>query len=392
MEINHEEFHKVLDINRRKRKSVMILGATGIGKSYSVESYAKYLAASEGRKYMDWNSLTMDDKRALVNDAELRKGSMIFADVRVSLMDPGDFRLPHVNGQAYTEWRPGILFHVLSLEGTCAFLFMDELTHANPSMQAAAFQVVHNHAVGDVAFAPGVFIIGAGNRVEDRAGAFEMLLPLRGRFSNYTLRSPTVDEWCAWAMVKEVDARIISFMRFAPSKLADKVADAIKTKGQGFACCRTWTDASDLIKDIKIEFDESPAAKTEKLNTLHLITAGRVGEGHSKAFTSFVKLGINVDLDSILKHPEQAARLDLDAKWTIVGGMAEIYRGSPKKLDSILGVLGFIEDDLAVASLRMIYSWEGKGSPRGRNEFTKKIMACKNSQEIQKHLKYFAEM
>lgn len=390
MEINHKEFEKVLDVNRKARKSVLVKGASGIGKSLAVESYYQDLAKAEGREYLEWNVLSVEEKRELVDNEDLRKASVVFADVRVSLMDPGDFRLPYINGKPYAEWRPGVLFHFLSLPGTMAALFMDELTHANPSMQAAAFQVVHNRAVGDVSFNDDVFIVAAGNRTEDRAGAFDMLLPLRGRFSNYTLRSPTVDEWVEWAAMNGVDGRIIAFLKFAPSHLADKVEDALKVKDQGFACCRTWTDAGDLIKGIKIDFDEGDDVKREKLDLLKMVVAGRVGEGHAMAFEKFVKTGVKVDLDTLLKYPEKAARLDLDGKWTVVGGLAEVYRSSPKKLNAVLGVLGHIDDDLAVASLSMIMNYDCGKNKSNKVGFVNKVMACENAPIFRKYSKYFS--
>jgi hypothetical protein len=212
---------------------------------------------------------------------------------------------------------------------------------------------------------------------------------LRTEIIVYTLRSPTTDEWCAWAVGARVDSRVVSFIRSAPSRLSDKVEDVLKAKDQGFACCRTWTDVSDLVREVQFVSGESMEAKNNKLRLMHLLAAGRVGEGHARAFADYARKGSGFNVEALLADPSRARGLDLDKKWAAASAMAEVYRSSPNRLDAILSVLHHLDDDFAVAALRMVYEGGGR---EGRHVFAEKVRLCRNSGGMEKFMRYLPEV
>ena len=59
-----------------------------------------------------------------------------------------------------------------------------------------------------------------GNRVEDRAGAKQLLTHLSNRMYEFEMET-SLDDWCEWAMQNEIPSKGIAFMRLRPQLLND---------------------------------------------------------------------------------------------------------------------------------------------------------------------------
>ncbi len=280
MEISHKVLPTVLSRCEKARRSAMLFGTFGIGKSRGVKDFCEKLAATRKLEFVEWNKLSHAQKLELLSNQDKRSKSYVFIDIRLTLVDLGEFRLPSLAGaHAWADWKLNSAFYYLGLEGANGCLFLDEITQASPPIQATAFQIVYDRALGDVTFSPDVFVCAAGNRSEDKSGAFDIGLALRRRFANFELSKPTFEAWFDWALENDIDSRVATYIKTHPAKLYEKIEDAMKSRYTGIATPATWEMASDLVKDIRILPTDSDHAVTEKLDVMNILVGGACGRG-----------------------------------------------------------------------------------------------------------------
>lgn len=242
--INVSEAQKNLNtlIKGEVRRSVMMWGAPGIGKSSIVEQVAK-------------------------------ENEMEVIDLRLSQLAPTDIRgLPYVDEDSVSR------FAVPSFLPTSGkgILFLDEVNLAPPAMMNVAMQLVLDRRVGDYTVPEGWFIVCAGNRTEDRAAVSQMPAPLANRFMHFTIEHD-LDSWKTYALAKGIREEIISFLNFRPNLLHN-----LDKNNPSWPSPRTWDFASDLMN---VGLPVSPA----------------IGDGAASEFSAFVKIYSKLpDVDKIL--------------------------------------------------------------------------------------------
>jgi hypothetical protein len=119
-------------------------------------------------------------------------------------------------------------------------LFFDDLTSGHEQTQNATYKVFGEHRVGNLELRDDVYLIGAGNRVGDRSGAFEMGLALGNRMRHYYAVAD-VDAWLVWALKAGVHPLITSYIRARTDVLDQFEAHLEGGSGEsGFATPRTW--------------------------------------------------------------------------------------------------------------------------------------------------------
>lgn len=360
MEVTHKQLEKAIHRSCQTKIPIFIWGTTGIGKSYTGNKVASERAKMLDRAFLDWNRISDVEKQALLADKVKRQKSYIFADNRLVDKDPTDLRgLPFPNGKDYVEWKPTLLFRVLSSDGASGMLFFDEMNLAPPSVQGTAYQIVFDKCVGELALNPDIDIIGAGNRAEDRANVFDMGVPLRARFGHITLAIPTFQEWVDWGLANNVDDRILSFIQFKPSHLMADINKLKDAKSQAVNCPRTWEFTSRKIEGIT------------DLDELEMYISECVGDGIAVEFKAFLKLREKIDLKKILDKPEQAKNLELDMKWSLISAVSEKYRADKKILDKALNLCNFMEPDFGASLLRML-------KRQDERHFSNNVVKCKN--------------
>jgi MoxR-like ATPase len=125
-------------------------------------------------------------KTQIVQQMADRMGAKLF-DLRLTTIEPQDLRgLPYYDhGTKRTVWyRP----EDLPDEGP-AVLFLDELTAASPYLQPTVYGLLQERRVGRHLLPDSVFIVAAGNAVEDGAVAYEMGTALSDRLIHMTVRA-----------------------------------------------------------------------------------------------------------------------------------------------------------------------------------------------------------
>ena len=181
--------------------------------------------------------------------------------VHVNNHDVVDFTgVPSVtDGQ--TRFNPTETFYKFR-EGTGAGLIvLEELPQSSTHHQTWAAGFLLERTTPSFKLDKDVRFLVTGNRVEDRAGAKQLLTHLSNRMYEFEMET-SLDDWCEWAMENGVDSRGIAFLRLRPQLLNDFDANRSVNPTQ-----RAWTQL----------FLEVP----QDLPTNHYMMActAKVGEG-----------------------------------------------------------------------------------------------------------------
>lgn len=227
-----------------------------------------------------------------------KKYNLFVIDLRLSQMDPTDLNgFPTYDKDTMrSHYAPPM---AIPLEGDPIpdgydgwLVFFDEINSAAPSMQAASYKVILDKKVGEHNVHKNVAMLAAGNLATDRAIVHTMSTALQSRMIHVVLEA-CENIWNSWANVKELDYRVIGFLRFR-SELLHKFDP--KHNDLTFACPRTWEFVSRLIKPWKT----IPSHKVALL-------AGTVGEGAAIEFKGFTDCFQELpERTEIIDHPATA--------------------------------------------------------------------------------------
>lgn len=264
-----------LEVLINARQPVMIHGSPGVGKSDVV----RQIAAKRG---------------------------IPMIDLRLSQLDPVDLRgVPSVvrnkdNSAGETSWNTPSF---LPKDGE-GILFLDEINSAAQATQAAAYQLVLDRKLGDYELPEGWAMVAAGNRAQDRAIVNQMSTALKNRFAhlNYEVNN---DDWCEWALKKNIPVEVLGFIRFRPMLLnefeqrGDSAAEKKRMQhlkdAQAFATPRSW------------EFLSRAVAQKPDPAIEHELYSGIVGEGCASEFVGYLKYYRDLpNLDALLMAPKTA--------------------------------------------------------------------------------------
>ena len=251
--------------------------------------------------------------------------------MRVSLLDPVDLRgVPSVK-EGVTVWNPPVFLPTEKDPKT--ILFLDELPHGSPSVQNALFQLVKDRQLGEYTLPESTVIIGAGNRMSDKAGANRMNTALAGRFINLEFE-PCVDDWIDWAKSSgKIIPEVIAYMRYRPENLF--VFDKNAKMGIN-ATPRTWEYASRIMA-------QSPSADIE-----HELLSGTIGQGVSAELIGFMRTVRGLpSLDKILNDPES---LDTESDPAILYAITSIIarKMDKKNINKFMKYLDTLPDEFAI--------------------------------------------
>jgi len=371
LEVNHKDLREIIRKSYETQNSLYIWGTTGIGKSWSTEAEGRKIAENEGREFVSWNRVSKKEKHEIEKNPE---NYFVFIDIRLSQMDPSDLKgLPALNGSDTVEWKIPYWLHICSLPGMKGFLFFDEINLAPPSIQASAYQLILDRALGEVTISDGIAVLAAGNRIEDRANVYDLPKPLQNRFCHITLKIPNYEEWTTWALENKIDDRIIAFLNAYPTKLMGKINT--KSNDMAFPTPRSWSKGcSNYIKGEK------------DLKIIERYASASVGMGTALEFASFLKFQKQIDWKAILKDPKKAGEIkELDMKYSLLALASEWYgeHHKPEDLDKIFKIANSIQPEFAILLMRFCIN-------KHKVSFMKHAPTLKSWTEIwDKYGKYF---
>ena len=226
------------------RRPVFLWGPPGIGKSELVAQ----IGADAGREVID---------------------------IRLALWEPTDIKgIPYYNAeQGKMVWAPPA--ELPTDPESTAIIFIDELNSAPPAVQAAAYQLILNRAVGQYKLPKGVDIVAAGNREGDRGVTSRMPAPLANRFLHLEMKVD-FDDWQDWATLNKVHPEVVGYVGYAKQDLYDFDP---KGASKAFATPRSWNFVSELLTD-----DDTD------LETLQTLISGAIGDGLAVKFMAHRKI------------------------------------------------------------------------------------------------------
>lgn len=292
-----------------RRRAMFIVGKSGIGKSECVYQASEFLS----QHVPNWQGVI---------------------DLRLSQMEPTDLRgvpVPDAETQQTIMYRPNTL-----PRSGAGILFLDEITSAPPSIQAAAYELVltpEHYGIPDT-----WMVIAAGNLQSDRGVTFQMAGPLLNRF-NKVEATTTVDDWMNHAITKGIRPEVLSYIKTRADHLH-------KFDGTGqidsFPSPRSWFAVSDAL-----ELDLPPADRVECIK-------GDVGHEVAVSFEAHMRVYESIpDMDAILAGKDVPVPEKLDVRYCVAMGLAS--RVDAKNFDNAWKFLAQMPKDLQTLTVKLAY-------------------------------------
>lgn len=300
--MNHAQAVESIKHCRELRLPLMLSGAPGIGKT------------SAGRQ--------------AANELDIE-----FRTICLSQKDPVDLRgIPHiVNGR--TKW---CIPSDLPMYGS-GILLLDEVNAAPMAIQVAIYELLLEGLLGDYVLPAGWYVMGAGNRVEDRAAAGRMSTALNNRLIHIEMVAD-VDDWLEWFWQTGLPEEVAFFIgfrrellfRFDPS-----------SREAAFPTPRSWEAAA------KLYARQLPTALEMPL------IAGAVGNGAAAEFLAFCRIYRELpSLDGILMDPERAiVPEEPSARAAVVSGLSK--KASPASIGSVMKYLARLPKEYEFLGMKL---------------------------------------
>ena len=212
----------------REFPSVMLWGAPGVGKSQGVKEIARIIEQETGK-------------------------NVAVTDVRLLLFNPVDLRgIPTANeDKTLAVWLKPKIFQMDDSDRTINVLFLDEISAAPPSVQAAAYQITLDRTIGEHRLPDNCIVIAAGNRVTDKSVSYNMPKALANRLCHFEIKE-NADSWHDWAVKTGIHAFVVGYLEYNPVALMrfDSSQDL------AFATPRSWEMVSNILTTSFGDFDE----------------------------------------------------------------------------------------------------------------------------------------
>lgn len=269
--------------------SVMLWGAPGVGKSQAVRQIAKRIGEETGKR---------------VN----------VTDVRLLLFNPIDLRgIPTANAdKTLAVWLKPKIFQMDEDEEVINILFLDEISAAPPSVQAAAYQITLDRVVGEHKLPDNCIVIAAGNRVTDKSVAYKMPKALANRLLHLEIE-PQFEAWREWAILAGIDERIVGFLSFRQNYLS--VFDA-GNDDLAYPTPRTWEMVSNVLRFIVSDVEDA-----------YPLIAGLVGGGAAVEFRTWCKVYTTLpSIEDIFDGKAVSVPKNTDALYALVASMTAYAR------------------------------------------------------------------
>ena len=324
---------------------VLLWGAPGTGKTSAVRAMAKT---------MGWPCET----------------------VIASIREPSDFAgLPVVAGSqvhmAPPEWARRLA------DAGQGILFLDEISTAPPSVQAALLRVVFERVVGDLALGDGIVMVAAANPPEQAADGWDLSAPLANRFCHLDWAvDPVVvaqgimsgwppaplprlpEDW--EARIPVARGLVSAFLTVRPGLACDVPTDPSRA-GRAWPSPRTWEMAARL-------WAAATAAEVSTEAETALVT-GAVGEG---AGVELLMWEMEMDLpdpEDLLADPNSFELPERgDQAYAVLSAVAAAVASNPtvERWQAGWRILGKASDrapDVAAVAARVLTRCQPAGVP-----------------------------
>lgn len=273
----------------RTLPSVMLWGAPGVGKSQAIRQLAREIGATTGKR-------------------------TVVTDVRLLLFNPIDLRgIPTANAdKTLAVWLKPQIFQMDDSGDVVNILFLDEISAAPQSVQAAAYQITLDRVVGEHKLPENCIVIAAGNRTTDKSVAFKMPKALANRLLHIEVEG-SFQSWKEWAIRSGINDKVLGFLSFRQEYLMQFDAPS---EDLAFATPRSWEMVSSLLNHVSGD-----------VNKMYSLIAGLVGTGIAVEFRSWAKVYRQLpDLQDIFDGKMPALPQNTDALYALTSAMTACAR------------------------------------------------------------------
>lgn len=305
--VNARMMQQLLIDSYKIKKPIFIFGKPGIGKTQTVRTFAKKIAASKGREFIYWPEADEEQQRLAIEhpDQFFMLNVIPAADVT-----PGDFI------GIYDVIAPGdrlkmkkhgwILFG--RQESADGIIFFDELNRSKEETKSSLLHAILEKMVGDNTLSENISIIAAGNPlgtkgVEDAMG--EAMINRMG-IVHFQL---SLAEWIEWAEEHGIHEDILEFMKIdsASEKYFYQKEDPGEDKP--FYTPRSISEFSDIYSHKLLEIHKrGPERALGGMNFfdwLKTTAAGKCGDMWAADFTYFVQYMSDVNYEEVTSGNKQ---------------------------------------------------------------------------------------
>ena len=284
--------------------SVMLWGPPGVGKSQLVRQVAEVLRRESGKQCR-------------------------VTDVRLLLFNPIDLRgIPTANKEkTLSVWLKPAIFQMDEGADVINILFLDEISAAPQSVQAAAYQLTLDRVVGEHRLPDNCIVIAAGNRVTDKSVAYKMPKALANRLCHLEITGNR-DSWMKWAVEKGIHAKVMGFLSFRSDYLM--CFDAAN-EDLAFATPRSWEMVSNILHmtggDVNAAFD---------------MIAGCVGLGIATELRTWCKIYSSLPrVEDIFAGRGGCVPKDTDAMYALIASMTAYAREHKDNVTAIANSISY---------------------------------------------------
>lgn len=298
--------------------SVMLWGPPGVGKSQAIRQIKSEIEYHTNKKVK-------------------------ITDVRLLLFNPIDLRgIPTANAdKTLAVWLKPQIFQMDDSDDVINILFLDEISAAPQSVQAAAYQITLDRVVGEHRLPDNCIVIAAGNRVTDKSVAFKMPKALANRLLHIEVET-NFQSWKKWAVASGINDKVVSFLSFRNDLLNDEESNS---EHLAFATPRSWEKVSDLLNYIN-----------DDVASMFDLISGLVGIGAATELRTWCKLYSKLpNIEDIFngksvfvpKQPDE-----LYALCSSIVSRARIYKDNTTKIENSLKYIDQLPPDFSVLVLK----------------------------------------
>ena len=277
-----------------KFPSVMLWGPPGVGKSQGVREVARLVEQKTKKK-------------------------VVITDVRLLLFNPVDLRgIPTANeDKTLAVWLKPKIFQMDDNNDTINILFLDEISAAPPSVQAAAYQITLDRTIGEHKLPENCIVIAAGNRVTDKSVAYNMPKALANRLCHFEIKGDA-RTWHDWAVQNGIHEYVLGYLEYNSVALMRADASGIQL---AFPTPRSWEMVSNILNTV-----------SDNIEAVYPMIIGCIGHNAASNFRAWTELYQNMpDIEAIFIGKEVEAPKAEELQIVLRNTMVAYARKHPNK-------------------------------------------------------------
>ncbi len=226
-------------------------------------------------------------------------------------------------------WLRPKIFDMDKSDDVINILFLDEISSASPSVQASAYQITLDRKVGEHELPDNCIVIAAGNRVTDKAVAYQMPSALANRFLHLEIEAD-FESWNRWAITSGINPKVLGFLKFRCNYL--NTFDPSKSS-LVFATPRTWELVSNILNNV-----------SDNVSDVYDLISGLVGRGIATEFKGWVRVYKDLpNIEDIFNGKNVSVPNNTDTIYALTSAMVNYARKYKNDLNKISNSIKYAE-------------------------------------------------